>query len=71
VLSAAPKSLGLAIGIAVAGRIHAMTAQTTIKHILVFIFAPSSKEDAEHTIRIKELWFQGVGTNTQPARCRE
>jgi hypothetical protein len=50
----------LAIGIAVAGRIHATTAQIAIKDILVFIFAPSSKVDAEHTSRIKDAWFRAV-----------
>src|SRR5690349_13574176 len=40
--SAAPRSLGLAIGIAVAGRVQATTVQTTIKHLFISILAPGS-----------------------------
>jgi hypothetical protein len=57
---ATARSPGFAIGIAVAGRTHATIAQTTIKLILIFIFAPSSKEHAVHTSDIEVLWFPGV-----------
>jgi hypothetical protein len=53
----------LAIGIAVAGRAHATTAQITINQILVFIFAPSSREYAEHKSRIEDLWFRAAQNN--------
>jgi len=57
--SAAPRSLGLAIGIAVAGKIHATTAQTIIKHLLISILPKFQTKRGAYN-REEELWFRDL-----------